>query len=66
MNTLSFNIAAVERDPAASQSPQLLRELAQLLELPAELFSLRVRECMLRFELARIGLLIQRTPAQQA
>ncbi len=56
----------VELDPAASENPQLLRELAELLELPAELFSLRVRECMLRFELARIGLLIQRTPAQQA
>lgn len=55
----------VELDPAAAENLQLLRELAELLDLPAELFSLRVRECMLRFELARIDLLIQREPAQQ-
>lgn len=55
----------VELDPATAENTQLLSELAELLDLPAELFSLRVRECMLRFELARIGHLIQQTPTQK-
>jgi len=56
----------LELEPLSASNPQLVSELAALLELPHELFSLRVRECMLRFELARTDDLIRQQFAIKA
>jgi hypothetical protein len=43
----------VEVSAEAASKTTLLDDLADLLELPKELFALRVKECFLRFELGQ-------------
>jgi hypothetical protein len=53
-------------DPECAGNPQLIGELAELLELPKELFALRVQECMLRWQLGRTDYLIRQLSEAQA